>query len=49
MKNNINKLKEENKRLKETCEVLADRNILNSINRSLRQIREGHGIPLSKL
>ena len=45
----IEKIKRENKALKETCEVLADKRILDSINSSLRQIRDGRGIPLSKL
>lgn len=48
-KNKIIKLKEENKILKETCEVLSDERLLKDINLSLKQIREGRGMPLSKL
>jgi len=34
---------------KETCEILKDQNIMKSIEKSLKQISEGKGIPLSKL
>jgi len=49
MKTQFKKAKLENKYLRETCEVLADKRILADIQISLRQIREGKGIPLSKL
>lgn len=45
----ISKLKEENKLLKETCEVLSDRKIMKELKASLQQIRVGKFIPLSKL
>jgi uncharacterized protein (UPF0147 family) len=43
------KLKRENRLLKETCEVLADKGILKNIRKSLEEIKEGKFIPLSKL
>lgn len=43
------KFKQEIKSWKETCEILGDREIMKSIQRSLKQISEGKGIPLSKL
>ena len=43
------KLKQEIKRWKETCEILSDKNIMKSIQVSLKQIVEGKGIPLSQL
>jgi hypothetical protein len=45
----IKQLKREIKSLKETCEILADKKILGSMQKSLKQISEGKGIPLSKL
>ena len=45
----IKKLKEENRALKATCEILADREILEGIQKSLEQIRQGKGIPLHRL
>ncbi len=45
----IKRLRNEINTLKETCEVLADEKLLEDINHSLKQIREGRYIPLSKL
>ena len=43
------RLRQEIKYWKETCEILKDQNIMKSIEKSLKQISEGKGIPLSKL
>jgi len=48
-KKTMSKLRQENRELRETCEVLGDKKILSDIQISLRQIRDGRGIPLSKL
>lgn len=45
----LEKLKAENKSLRETCEILADKSLLEEIKLSLKQIKEGKGIPLSRL
>ena len=45
----MEKLKIENKSLRETCEILADEDIMNSIKKSLKEIAEGNSIPLEKL
>ena len=46
---NKQELIRENKILKETCEILADKKIMRDIKSSLAQIRKGKGIPLSQL
>lgn len=43
------KKKQEVKAWKETCEIMSDKKIMQSIQKSLRQIAQGRGIPLSKL
>jgi hypothetical protein len=43
------KLKQEVKRWKETCEIVGDKNIMRSIQISLHQIAQGKGIPLAQL
>lgn len=43
------KLKQEVKQWKETCEILSNKDIMKSIQISLKQIAEGKGIPLSQL
>lgn len=43
------KLKQEVKQWKETCEIVSDKDIMKSIQVSLKQIAEGKGIPLSQL
>ena len=43
------KIKKENKSLKETCNVLSDSNIMVDIKKSLKQIKKGNYIPLSRL
>jgi len=43
------KLKHEIKQLRETCEILANKQILKSMAISLRQIAQGKGIPLAQL
>ena len=43
------KLKHEVKKWKETCEILSDKNIMKSIQVSLKQIAQGRGIPLAQL
>ena len=48
-KNRINKMNQDIKAWRETCEILSDKNIMKSIEKSLKQIAEGKGIPLSKL
>ena len=48
-KGKYNKLKIENKALKETCEILADKEVMQDIQESLKQIREGKGISISFL
>ena len=45
----IKKLKTEIKGWKETCEIVSDKTIMKSIQKSLKQISQGKGIPLSKL
>ena len=45
----IRRLKQECKQWKETCEVLADKKIIKSITKSLRQFAEGKGIKLKDL
>ncbi|KKL75736.1 hypothetical protein LCGC14_2051890 [marine sediment metagenome] len=42
-------LKQECHQWKETCEILADPNIIKSITKSLKQFAEGKGIKLSEL
>ena len=37
----IKKLKMENRALKETCEILADENVMADIQKSLKQIARG--------
>lgn len=44
-----NKLQIEVKQWKETCEIMADRDIMKSISVSLKQIANGKGIPLEQL
>ncbi len=43
------KLKQEIKSWKETCEIVSNKNIMKSIQISLKQIASGKGIPLSQL
>lgn len=43
------KLKQEIKQWKETCEILNNKEIMKSIAISLKQIAEGKGIPVSQL
>ncbi len=45
----VEKLRGEVESWKETCEVLSDQEIMNSIQVSLKQIASGEGIPLSQL
>jgi len=47
--NKEKKLKQELKSWKETCEIVSNKEIMKSIEKSLKQIAEGKGIPLSKL
>jgi hypothetical protein len=47
--NKNEKLKKENKLLKETCEVLADKEVLKSIKKSLNEIKTGKFIQLQNL
>jgi hypothetical protein len=49
MKAKIERLKKENKALKETCEILADQKTMEAIKQSLKEIKAGKTIPLSKL
>ena len=43
------KLKQEIKQWKETCDIVSDKKIMQSIQVSLQQIAQGKGIPLSQL
>lgn len=43
------KLKQEIKAWKETCEIVSDKKIMQSIQKSLQQISKGNGIPLAQL
>ncbi len=43
------RLQQEVKSWKETSEILGDKNILKSIQVSLKQIANGKGIPISQL
>jgi hypothetical protein len=43
------KLRQEIKQWKETCEIVSDKDIMKSIQVSLKQIAEGKGMPLSQL
>lgn len=43
------KLKQEIKSWKETCEIVADEKVMQSIKKSLKQIAKGQGIPLAQL
>jgi hypothetical protein len=45
----IQRLRKENRALRETCEILADTKLMQDIKKSMRQIRQGKVIPLSKL
>jgi hypothetical protein len=45
----IKRLRRENKALRETCEILSEKPLMCKIEKSLRDIRAGKGIPLSKL
>jgi len=45
----VSKLENENRALKTTCEVLADKKTMNSIRTSLEQIKSGEFISLSEL
>ena len=47
--NKEQKLKQEVKQWKETCEIMSNKDIMKSIQISLKQIAEGKGIPLSQL
>jgi len=49
VKMEIERLRAENRALKETCEILADTDLMQDIKKSMRQIRQGKVIPLSKL
>ncbi len=46
---NEKKLKQEVKSWKETCEIVSDKQIMQSIQKSLQQIAQGQGILLSQL
>ncbi|MBA7629437.1 hypothetical protein ES703_36936 [subsurface metagenome] len=48
-KNMEQKLRQEIKSWKETCEIVGDKNIMQSIQKSLQEIAQGKGIPLSQL
>lgn len=43
------KMKQEIKAWRETCEILSNEKIMRSIQKSLKQISEGKEIPLSRL
>ena len=43
------KLRQEVSSWKETCEIMSDKNVMSSIQRSLQQIAQGKGIPLAQL
>ena len=45
----IKRLEAENKALRETCEILADKKLMREIRASLKEIRAGKVIPVSKL
>ncbi len=45
----MTKLKKELKSWKETAEILADKKVILSIQRSLKQIAKGKSIPASQL
>lgn len=45
----LKRLKDENKSLKETCEILADKKVLGGIKKSLKEIELGKSIRLSDL
>lgn len=45
----VEELKEENKSLRETCEILSDSDTMKSIEISVKQITQGKFIPLAKL
>ncbi len=49
MESKEQKLKQEIKQWKETCEIMSNKDIMKSIQISLKQIAEGKGIPLSQL
>jgi len=46
---NEQKLKKEIKSWRETCEIVGDKETMNSIQESLKQIAQGKGIPLAQL
>ena len=43
------KLRKENEELKETCRILADKEVMADIRKSLNQISKGQCKPLSQL
>lgn len=45
----IRKLRRENKALKETCDILADRKIIADIKKSIDEIKSGKFVTLSDL
>ena len=45
----IRHLKRENRALKETCEILADKKVMNDIQKSLEEIKKGNYITPSEL
>jgi len=47
--NKIRKLEQENKALRETCEILSDEKVMREIKDSLEQIRKGKFTPLNEL
>jgi len=47
--NKEEKMKREIKSWKETCEIVADPEIMKSIQKSLQEIAQGKGIPLAQL
>jgi PHD/YefM family antitoxin component YafN of YafNO toxin-antitoxin module len=47
--NKEDKLKKELRSWKETAEILSDQKIMRSIDKSLKEIAAGKGIPISQL
>lgn len=49
LKQEIRQLKQEIRQWKETCEIVRDKDIMKSIQISLKQLAQGKGIPLAQL
>lgn len=45
----IKKLKAENRSLRETCEILADKRLMKDIKKSLKEIKSGKFLTLADL